>query len=271
MPAAGLWLCAHISDLHVVAPGELAGGAVDTLPFLVAAVDQLNRLDPRPDLVIATGDLVDEGRADQYRQLAATVAALEAPLRLVPGNHDDRDQLRAAFPDHDYLGRGPTVDYVVDGPVRLVVLDSLVPGAPGGRLTRRQLDWLDAALAAEPERPAIVALHHPPFPTGIGHMDRMALDDLSSRRLADVVGRHPNVERVVCGHLHRTISRRFAGSVAATVPSVAHAVTLELRPGGPPAWTLEPPAITLYLWRPDLGLIAHQLPIGTFEVGRYTS
>lgn len=269
--AAGSWLCAHISDLHVVAPGERAGGVVDTLPFLVAAVDQLNRLDPRPDLVLATGDLVDAGGADQYRQLAAAVTALAVPLYLVPGNHDDRDRLRAAFPDHAYLGTGPTVDYVVEGPVRLVALDSLVPGAPGGRLTRRQLDWLDETLAQSPTRPAVVALHHPPFPTGIGHMDRMALDDLSSRRLVDVVGRHPQVERVVCGHLHRTISRRFAGSVAATVPSIAHAVTLELRPGGPAAWALEPPAITLYLWRPDLGLVAHQLPIGTFEAGLYTT
>jgi 3',5'-cyclic AMP phosphodiesterase CpdA len=269
--AAGSWLCAHISDLHVVAPGALAGGAVDTRPYLTAAVDQLNRLDPRPDVVLATGDLVDAGGVDQYAQLAAALAPLETPIRLLPGNHDDRGRLRAAFPEHTYLGTGPTIDFTVAGPVRLLALDSLVPGAPGGHLVRRQLDWLDRELSAMPDRPAIVAVHHPPFATGIVHMDRMALDDLSSAQLAEVVARHPHVERVVCGHVHRTISRRFAGTVAATVPSVAHAVTLDLRPGGPAAWQLEPPAITLYLWRPELGLVAHQLAIGVFTAGLYTS
>ena len=269
--AAGTWLCAHISDLHVVAPGELAGGSIDTVPCLVAAVEQLNRLDPQPDVVLATGDLVDAGTVDQYAQLALAVAPLRAPLRLLPGNHDNRERLRAAFPGHGYLGGGPTIDFTVDGPVRLLALDSLVPGAPGGHLTRRQLNWLELELSSAPHQPAIVAVHHPPFPTGIGHMDRMALDDLSCRQLAEVVARHPNVERIVCGHVHRTISCRFAGTVAATVPSVAHAVTLDLRPSGPAAWDLEPPAITLYLWRPELGLVAHQLAIGVFEEGLYTS
>jgi 3',5'-cyclic AMP phosphodiesterase CpdA len=272
MPA-GSWLCAHISDLHVVAPGELAGGAVDTAPFLAAAVEHLNRLDPQPDMILATGDLVDGGRAEQYDELAALVAPLRAPLHLLPGNHDDRAALRAAFPGHGYL-RGAAnaeapLDYVVDGPVRVVALDTLVPGAPGGRLSRRQLTWLDEQLAVAPERPALVALHHPPFATGIGHMDRMALDDSAARQLAQVIQRHSQVERVVCGHLHRTISHRFAGTVAATVPSVAHSVAFEIRPGGRSSWDLEPPAISLYLWRPELGLVAHQVAIGIFPGGRF--
>ena len=90
-----------------------------------------------------------------------------------------------------------------------------------------------------------------------------------TRGLADVVARHPQVERVVCGHLHRTISCRFAGTVATTVPSVAHAVAFDVRVGDPPRWTLETPAITLYLWRPDLGLVSHQVAIGPFREGTF--
>jgi 3',5'-cyclic AMP phosphodiesterase CpdA len=186
----------------------------------------------------------------------------------MPGNHDDRAALRTAFPAHRYLGDGPTIDYVVDGPVRLIALDSTIPGAPGGRLSRRQLQWLDAVLQQSPNVPAVIALHHPPFATGIEHMDRMALDAGPADDLAVLVRRHPQVERVVAGHLHRSISRRWAGTVAATVPGVAHAVVLDVRPGGVAAWNLEPPALALYLWRRELGVVAHQLAIGEFRGGR---
>jgi 3',5'-cyclic AMP phosphodiesterase CpdA len=263
------WLCAHISDFHIVEAGERAALVIDTAPALRAAVEELNRLDPQPDVVLASGDLVNDGRDAQYEHLRELLAPLRAPLRLMTGNHDDREALRRAFPEHGYLGQGPTLDYLVDGPARLVVLDTLVPGAPGGRLTRRQLAWLDEVLAAAPDVPAVVALHHPPFATGIAHMDAMALDRGPAEALATVVGRHPQVERVVCGHLHRAISRRFAGTVATTVPSVAHAVALDLRAGTPPRWTLETPAISLYVWRPELGLVAHQVAIGPFPEGTF--
>lgn len=263
------WLCVHLSDCHIVEPGRKAAGAVDTAPYLAAAVEHVNRLDPRPDVVLVSGDLVNDGTADQYAHLAELLGPIDAPLRLMPGNHDHRDRLRAAFPDHTYLGSGPTIDYVVEGPVRLIALDTLVPGVAAGRLTRRQLTWLDATLAEAPAVPTLVALHHPPFLTGIGHMDAMALDSGPAAGLAEVVARHPQVERVVSGHLHRAISRRFGGTVAATVPSVAHAVAFDVSLLGPPAWNLEPPALTLYLWRPRLGLVTHQLAVGTFAGGRY--
>jgi 3',5'-cyclic AMP phosphodiesterase CpdA len=266
---AALWSCAHISDLHVVEEGRLAAGAIDTAPFLEAAVEHINRLQPLPDLVLATGDLVDHGAAAEYARLARLFAGLAPPLYLLPGNHDDRDALRAAFPAHHYLGHCGPVDYVVDGPVRLMALDTLVPGSPGGHLSRRQLDWLDDQLSRDTNRPALVALHHPPFATGIGHMDRMGLDDVPARQLATVIGRHAQVERVVSGHLHRAISRRFAGTVAATVPGVAHAVALDLRDGARAAWTFEPPAVTLYVWRADLGVVAHQSAIGSYPAELY--
>jgi 3',5'-cyclic AMP phosphodiesterase CpdA len=267
--AADVWLCAHLSDPHIVEPGCRAAGIIDTGPFLSAAVARLNGLDPQPDLVLATGDLVNDARPGQYRHLADLVAPLRAPLRLLPGNHDDRDGMRTAFPGHDYLPDGPTLDYVVDGPVRVIALDTLIPGSPSGRLSIRQLAWLDATLAEQPATPTVVALHHPPFASGIAFMDRMGLDAGPAARLADVVSRHPHVERVVCGHLHRAISRRFAGTIAATVPGLAHAVALDLEPRHAPGWTLEPPAITLYLWRPQLGLVTHQIAVGPYPEGRF--
>lgn len=257
-------LLAQISDMHVCAPGRLLGRAIDTAGFLARAVAHLNALDPRPDLVLATGDLVDEGQAEQYAHLRSLLAPLAMPVYLVPGNHDDREALVAAFPDHAYLPRQGFLQYAVEGlPVRLLVLDTLIPGEPGGRICDERRAWLAARLAEAPDRPTALVMHHPPFATGLAYMDEMGLDGADA--LAEVVRRHPQVERVLCGHLHRPIQTRWAGTVASTAPSTAHQVTLDLREDGPLAFSMEPPACQLHLWRAGAGLVSHLSYIGAYD------
>lgn len=101
------------------------------------------------------------------------------PVFLMPGNHDDPEEMRRSFPEHAYLRqRTGKVDYAIeDFPVRIVALDSTVHMKPHGGLTSDQLHWLEDTLDQEPAKPTIVALHHPPFPTGIGHMDAQLLKD----------------------------------------------------------------------------------------------
>ena len=257
-------LIAQISDPHIRPEGRLAYRRVDTAPFLAACVDHLVRMAPRPDVVLATGDLVDAGRPDEYRRLRALLAPLPMPVYLVPGNHDDREALRDAFADHDYLAAaGPFLQYVVESfPVRLVGLDTLVPGENGGLLGPERLAWLDARLAEAPDRPSVLFMHHPPFPTGIRFMDAQGLADAEA--MAAVVRRHPQVERVLCGHLHRSIHVRWAGTVASTAPSTAHQLYLDFREDGLSAFAMEPPACQLHLWRPGAGLISHTSYVGDF-------
>jgi Icc protein len=262
------YLVAQISDFHIVERNQLLLEAVDSAAFLSAAVDHLNRLDPVPDVVVATGDLVNDGRPAQYANLRDLVAPLRHPLWLVPGNHDERDALRAAFPDHGELRTDGFVDYVVEGPVRLVVLDSTRFPEPGGRLDESQLAWLDRTLAEAPVTPTIVAVHHPPFPTGIEHMDAMGFEPGDAAALGEVIGRHRQVERIQSGHLHRSITTRWHGTTAATAPGVAHSVALDLR-GGPAAWNREPPACVLHWWTPATGLVSHVQAIGTYPATRY--
>lgn len=252
----------QLSDPHVVADGRLAYGVADTVAMLHAAVDTIGGLDPAPDAVLVTGDLVDRGESAEYEVLRHVLARLPVPVHLVVGNHDDRDALRDVFPDWPELHvGGPFVQYVTDhGPIRLVVLDSHVPGEPGGRLCPDRLAWLDDVLARERDRPTVLAVHHPPFRTGIAHMDAMALDDPAG--LAAVVARHGQVERVLCGHLHRPIHARFAGTIASTAPSPAHQVALDLDPEAPAAFTLEPPGLAVHTWIPGTGLVSHQVPVG---------
>jgi 3',5'-cyclic-AMP phosphodiesterase len=198
-------LIAQLSDLHVSLPGSKTDLAYQTAAQLQRAVAHVGALDPRPDAVLLTGDLVNDGEPAEYARLAALLATLPMPVYVLPGNHDHREHLRAAFGAGGYLPVSGPLCYAVDvGPLRLLALDTHVPGKPFGRLAPEQLAWLDARLAEAPGHPTLVAMHHPPFRTGIQRADdEMGLE--GAEALEDVVRRHPQVERILCGHLHRPI------------------------------------------------------------------
>jgi 3',5'-cyclic-AMP phosphodiesterase len=259
-------LLAQISDLHITHPGARVCGKSDTAAFLARCVARLAAFRPAPAAVLVTGDLVDAGDDGEYAQLRALLAPLALPVYLMVGNHDDRAALRRAFPDHAYLARDGFVQYAFDaGELRVIALDSLDPGKPGGRLCAERRSWLLGELAAARDRPVILALHHPPFATAIPFMDACGLAPEDAAALAAIVADHPTIERIVCGHLHRPIVTRFAGTVALTSPSCAHQVVLTFDPAEPAAFTFEPPAFLLHAYLPGAGLITHQVSIDPFD------
>jgi 3',5'-cyclic AMP phosphodiesterase CpdA len=257
-------ILAQLTDLHIKAAGQLAYRQVDTSAFLDAALAHLRNQIVQPDIVLFTGDLVDTGGADEYARLRQHLTAMDVPFFLMPGNHDAREALRAAFPDHAYLGVGDgKICYTVEPfPLRIVALDSLVPGESGGALGTEQLAWLGDCLAEQPARPTVVAIHHPPFLTGIGHMDAIGLADHAA--FADVIAHHPQVERVLSGHIHRSIHTSWAGTIASTAPSTAHQVALDLTATAPSAFVMEPPGYQLHWHTPEAGLITHTAMIGAW-------
>jgi 3',5'-cyclic AMP phosphodiesterase CpdA len=257
-------LTAQITDTHIKGEGVLAYGRFDTSGFLARAVDHILNLDPRPDVVLATGDLVDAGTPAEYARLRHLLAPLPMPVYLIPGNHDDRDELRAAFADRAWMPREGFIQYVVDdGPLRLIAIDTLLPGKPSGRVDAERVAWLDARLREAPSKPTVIFMHHPPFRTAIDYMDEIGLE--GAEAMADVVLRHPQVERVLCGHLHRAIQARWAGTLALTAPATAHQVGLDVRPRNGLSVTLEPPGYALHLWSPRLGLVSHVANVGEFQ------
>jgi 3',5'-cyclic-AMP phosphodiesterase len=260
-------LLAQISDLHIKRPGALAYRRVDTGAALARCVAALNALKPRPDVVITTGDLVDQGEPEQYMHLKTLLAPLEIPYYLLVGNHDDRTAVREAFSDRAELRTGGDfVHYAADiGPLRLIALDSIVPGQSAGNLCDARLAWLEAQLDAARGQPVIVALHHPPFECGIGHMDAIRLDPQAAERLAALLVRYPNVERVICGHVHRPMFVRFGGTIASAVPAPAHQVALDLRDDAPSAFMLEPPAFALHRYDAVSGIVTHHAYVDAAE------
>ena len=257
-------LLAQISDLHVTAKGKKLYDRIDTIGHLRNAVRHLNDLAPRPDFVIVTGDLVDGGSTAEYETLRDLLAGLSIPYVLMPGNHDERGNLRRVFADHTYLPKnGEFIQYTIeDLPLRLIALDTLIPGEAGGRLCPARLDWLEVRLEEHPQRPTLIAMHHPPFNTGLVGMDAINCDNGAA--LGAIVARHPQVERIVCGHVHRPISVRWHGTVVTTAPATAHQVTLDLKEASPTSWIMEPPACHLHYWRPENGLVTHLSYIGDY-------
>lgn len=258
-------LLLQLSDLHIREPGKLAYGRLDTAPYLERAIDTVLRLPQQPHAVVITGDLTDFGRAAEYDHLRELLMPLPMPVYLMPGNHDDRDQMRRSFPDHAYMGGSGYVQFsVAVGGLQLIALDTAVTGTSAGYLCAERLTWLAGELQRHSNKPVIVAMHHPPFQTLIGHMDAIGLLE-GGAQLEALIAQHPNVERVICGHLHRSIHVRFGGTMAATVPSPAHQVCLDLVPDAASMWTLEPPGFGLHALPACGRLVTHTVASGQYD------
>jgi len=185
---------------------------------LAEAIGSVREIRPRPDAVLVTGDLADHASDDEYEQLGEMLSALEAPFHVLPGNHDDRRALSRHFGVPDTGGE--PVHYSVDlGALRLVLLDTTIPGEDGGALGAERLSWLDAELASAPEQLTLVAMHHTPLVLGIPAWDEIGLPLADRQALSEVLHRHPQVRRLVGGHVHRTITGEFAGRDVMTCPS----------------------------------------------------
>lgn len=260
-------LVAQISDLHIKRPGALAYGRVDTAAALSRCVVELNRFAPRPDLVVISGDLADTPTKEEYDHLKGLLAPLALPFVAIPGNHDDRALLRAALSDQAYAQSAGALNLVCSvGELDVLLINSSVPGAPHGQLDTGTLTWLDTALGASITRPALLFLHHPPFVTGIGHMDVQNLRNASD--LAALLRRHKRVRLVAAGHVHRAALTTLAGISATICPAPNHAVALDLGEGHPPSFRIEPPGFHLHAWFPndDYGnVVTHFVPIGDFD------
>jgi 3',5'-cyclic AMP phosphodiesterase CpdA len=207
-------LLAQISDLHI---GANENG-VDPVPHLEAVIEAIRALPNEVDAVLVSGDLTHDGRLAEFQLARELLGRLDAPLHVLPGNHDSRALLRQAFALSG-VAEEP-VNYSVDvGQLRLVAFDSNVPGQDPGRYAPEQLRWLDAELAARPDQPTLLAMHHPPLATAVREWDGINLEPGQRPLLAEVVARHPQLRVIVGGHLHRIAASTLAGCPVVSAPS----------------------------------------------------
>ncbi len=207
-------LIAQLSDLHIGATAE----GVNPLGRMEIVVEAVRALPNPVDAVLVSGDLSDDGSEESYRLARPLLDRFDCPVHVLAGNHDDRARLRGAF-GLPGTGNEP-VNYTAEvGELRLVFLDSNVPGQDPGRFGHHDLAWLDETLGEEPERPTLLAVHHTPLATGLPGWDAINLDPSEREALAGVVARHPQLRGIVGGHLHRIAAASLAGCPVLSAPS----------------------------------------------------
>jgi Icc protein len=228
------------------------------------ALRAVRDLKTQPDAIVISGDLTDNGLESEYAVLAEMLdRIIKVPVYVVPGNHDRRGNLRAGLSALPGVNDAAEfVHYTVeDLPVRLVMLDTVVPGFGHGKLCGARLEWLEATLAAKQDKPTIVVMHHPPFVCGIRHMD--AINLRNAEAFTAVIARHPQVKRILCGHHHRPITTSVAHTIASIAPSVAHQVEFDLT-DDPGFWNLEPAAFQVHIAMPDAAIVSHTVYVEKF-------
>ncbi len=253
---------AQITDLHVRPAHQAHQWTTDTSEWLRKAVNAINALSPRPDLVIATGDIANAGRAIEYVRARAILEALVPPLFVIPGNHDNPAALERVFGDRIGRSREPrSLTYVLDDyPLRVLAVDSTSPGWPGAALDDERLAWIESVLTAAPERPTFLVMHHPPLRTGMHYLD--ALGFRGDRAFERLIRRHGNVIRIACGHIHRATEQQWNGTVVSTSVSTAPQFVPELFMRKAIGITRERPGYTLYRFDGDRNVRAATQYIG---------
>ena len=251
---------AQLSDPHV----GLGPGDTGSAEALAAAVDAVLRLDPPPDAVLVSGDLTNGSDARSYERVRELLAPLPMPVHVLPGNHDDREALRAWFTEDTLAGaHGDPFHYAVRcGALRLVVCDTTIPGRPDGRLDAGALAWLEGELAAEPDVPTIVAMHHAPLLTGIAGDGR---DRAAGRRPRRARARCSRGSAGCAASWADTCTARASACSAAARCSRARARTCSCATTPAPEIDLEPapPAFALHAMLAGGEVVTLVQPVGS--------
>ncbi|MDQ3759953.1 MAG: phosphodiesterase [Actinomycetota bacterium] len=250
---------AQISDPHVGVGSEHEA----TARALGQAVSAVARIDPEPVAVLLTGDLTHDGEPAEYALVRELLAPLRMPIHPIPGNHDRRENLRAAFCDHEGIaGADEFFDYVVDcGPVRVLSLDTSIEREPGGAIGAERIGWLERELRAAEGTPAILAMHHAPVGVGLDEFDEIGLAQDDRDALSDLFNRGPAPELIVSGHIHRAVTAQIGRVPVFVCPSSHQQVELDLRREEKLRMGSDPPAIAVHLHGADPRLVSHVIPL----------
>lgn len=250
-------IIAQISDTHLVLDTPDADQRIRDFALTVA---DINTLDPPPDVIVHTGDIVHNGRQDEYTQAVAILGKTRAPVYVVSGNRDDRANLRAAFSTCGYLAPDSDfINYAIDHyPVRLIALDTVSAGNKGDfcpERVRRLIDLIDA----ETTKPIAVLTHHPPFEVTVGP-ERLHFKTLEiMSRLRQALQHSGRIVAVFSGHVHRAAEGDIGSAPAIVVPCVA----TTLRYGEYPARMKRSPVYYIHRFDPVWGFVTEARIVGT--------
>lgn len=206
-------LIVQISDCHLPANPEQTYRGINPHRCLEALIPRVKAL--KPELLLATGDLSEDGSRASYRALQEIFGRLGIPVLALPGNHDDPERLAKAFPGSPVN----TIEVSTHGAWQIVRLNSCLPGKPEGRLSETTLVGLEKFLKQHRHSPTIIALHHQPFDIGSPWIDKYRL--FSSQAFLRLLDQNPNIRAVAWGHIHQVFEATRNGTIMLGCPSSA--------------------------------------------------
>lgn len=250
-------IIAQISDTHIALDTP---DADQRMRDFASTIADINALEPQPDVIVHTGDIVHNGRQDEYARAAATLAGARAPVYAMVGNKDNRANLREAFSAGGYLAPDSGfIDYAVDDhPVRLIALDTLSAGSNKGDFCQERVRNLIGMIDAETTKPIAVFTHHPPFEVMVGP-DRLHFESREiMSRLRRALQHSGRVVAVFSGHVHRPAAGHVGGIPATVMTSIA----TTLRKGAYPAEAEGRPIYYLHRFDPVRGFATETRIVG---------
>jgi len=252
-------LIAQITDAHIAGWGKKTFGVAPMAENLARCVAHINGLSPQPDVALITGDISNNGLRQELERAAGILDKLQAPYYVIPGNHDDRATLASVFGHRACPTESEDfINYVIEGyDIRLITVDSTIPDAPGGELGPARLAWLEEQLQQDEARPTILFMHHPPVTFGVPETDSDGF--IGAEALGDVIEKHGNIERILCGHIHLSAFTQWQGTIVSTAPSIGMRLTIDLILQRPSRFILEEPSYHLHYWTPEKNLITYTL------------
>jgi 3',5'-cyclic AMP phosphodiesterase CpdA len=253
-------LIAQITDSHIVPPGTHWKNEprADTAGRLSRAVAFLNGLQPRPDVVLFTGDAVERGDGASYQFFRELVRPLQMPLFVTPGNHDDREEMRKCFADQSYMPFRGRLNYSIEQfPVRLIGLDTHVEGEDYGKVCEERLSWLEETLRKDPAKPSLLFMHHPPAKVGVKAFDANYACFVAPG-FEELIRKSDSLLGIVAGHYHILCASTVGGKGCFLAPSLApYPYFAHPDDPRPAALELDDPAVTLHSYLGGSSLATH--------------
>lgn len=238
----------QISDTHIVPEGALVSGRLETahsLAMLVTRITSIRDQIGQIDAVLVSGDLSDDGSAESYERFKVLMAPLDLPLMVIPGNHDAREPMREAFSDQ--FPKAGQLDWIRQvGDLTMIGLDTLIEGAGKGTLSAQSLAFLTNALVKAKDAPVLLALHHPPFSSGIRFMDNIGLTNKAE--FCEIIANYQGKLRVVCGHIHSMMVVDCAGHIAISAPSPCSTFAYDMRTDAPVGFMTQGDGFLVHKW-----------------------
>jgi len=250
-------LIIQITDTHIVLPNKKAYGIAETANNLIHCVEAINSLEPKPDVVLVTGDISNNGQHQQLSYAKTILDKLNAPYFVVPGNHDSRDGIRDIFGNLACPTSGDNfINYVIDQfEIRLIAMDSTIPEKSGAEICVKRAAWLDQQLEQNPEKPTIIFMHHPPVKCSVLETDEDGF--IGADRLGDIVERYACIKAILCGHIHLQAHINWRNTIISIAPSMQMRLMLDLTMQKKSQFYLDKPAFQMHYWTADKKLISY--------------